>query len=109
VRDRLAREYLDTAAKIFESGSAAPDMTSAQWKQATNEVRAASKAALEAFHRHRKEQRLLGPGVTGNVSASPRSSHLIAGGCSRGNPIIGRHWDSGSRGTIGRRLDNKDG
>ena len=55
MRDRLAREYLDAAAKIFESGSAAPDMTSAQWKQATNEVRAASKAALEAFHRHRKE------------------------------------------------------
>jgi hypothetical protein len=33
----------------------APDMSTAQWKQVTSDARAASKAALEAFHRHRKE------------------------------------------------------
>jgi len=54
-RDRLTRAYIDATAKILESGSVAPDMNSAQWKQATSVARAASKAALEALHRHRKE------------------------------------------------------
>jgi uncharacterized protein YfeS len=54
-RERLTRAYIEAAAKILESGRGAPDMTSAQWKQATSQARAASKAALEALHRHRKE------------------------------------------------------
>jgi hypothetical protein len=54
-RNHLTRTYIDAAAKILESGSAVSDMTSAKWKQATSEARAASKAALEALHRHRKE------------------------------------------------------
>ncbi len=54
-RERLNRAYLDAAAKIQESGSRISDAKSANWKEATRQARAASKTALEAFKRHRKE------------------------------------------------------
>ena len=54
-RDLLTRVYIEAAAKIAQSGSDVPDMTSARWKQATSAARAASKAALDALHRHRRE------------------------------------------------------
>jgi hypothetical protein len=47
--------YLDAAAKILESGSKVPDMTSAKWKEATKHTRAASRAALADLKRHRNE------------------------------------------------------
>ena len=54
-RDRLTREYHEAALKIQESGSGIPDMTSAQWKEATSVTRQASKAALQRLIKHRKE------------------------------------------------------
>jgi hypothetical protein len=54
-RERLNRIYLDAASKIEESGGRIADMTSGKWKEATSAARAASKAALEALKRHRKE------------------------------------------------------
>jgi hypothetical protein len=53
-RDRLKRAYIDAARKVQESGRGI-DAKSAQWKEATRQVRAVSKAALEALNRHRKE------------------------------------------------------
>ena len=53
-RDRLKRAYIDAAGKVQESGRGI-DARSPEWKVATRQVRAVSKAALEALNRHRKE------------------------------------------------------
>ena len=53
-RDRLTRAYLDAAGKVQESGRGI-DAKSPEWKMATSQARAVSKAALETLNRHRKE------------------------------------------------------
>lgn len=54
-RDQLHLLYLESVRKIELSGSKVTDKGSAEWKDATRQARADSKAALVALNRHRKE------------------------------------------------------
>jgi hypothetical protein len=54
-RDRLNRIYHEAIAKIHGSGKTVSDMTSAKWREATKDTRAACRAALADLKRHTKE------------------------------------------------------